>query len=125
MQRSDRRQAQRPSEQIAELVQRIGGKVLCTLLDISSGALSELKAKGIAVHLGHDAYDLCATMGGYVRHLRAMAAQWGNEDQAANLTAERAQHASVAALCRWIAEGGCGQGIAQPAPAQRAIPADG
>ncbi|WP_424989720.1 DNA packaging protein [Fluviibacterium sp. S390] len=88
-----------------DAVHRIGGKDLCTLLDISSGALSELKAKGIAVHLSHDAYDLCATVGGYVRHLRAMAAQWGTEDQAANLTAERARLAKEQADAQALKNG--------------------
>lgn len=72
-------------------VHRIGGKDLCDLLDLSSGALTDLKKRGIAVHLGHDAYDLGATVTAYVQHLRGMAAQWGTPDQAAQLTSERAR----------------------------------
>lgn len=74
-----------------EAVHRIGGKDLCELLALSSGALTDLKKRGIAVHLGHDAYDLGATVRAYVEHLRGMAAQWGTPDQAAQLTAERAR----------------------------------
>ncbi|WP_238367633.1 DNA packaging protein [Mesobacterium pallidum] len=69
----------------------IGGKDLCTLLGISSGALTDLKKRGLAVHLKHDAYDLEATVRNYVEHLRGVAAQWGTPDQAAQLTAERAR----------------------------------
>lgn len=72
-------------------VQRIGGKDLCQLLGISSGALSELKSKGIAVHIGHDAYDLERTVNGYVKHLREVAAGWGTGEKANQLTAERAR----------------------------------
>jgi len=74
-----------------EPVHNIGGKDLCALLDLSSGALSELKARGIAVHLAHDNYDLTATVTNYVRHLRGVAAGWGPPDQAADLTAQRAR----------------------------------
>jgi terminase small subunit / prophage DNA-packing protein len=74
-----------------EAVHRIGGKDLCELLDLSSAALTDLKKRGIAVHLGHDAYDLGATVRAYVQHLRGMAAQWGTPDQAAQLTNERAR----------------------------------
>ncbi|SPF81931.1 DNA packaging protein [Pseudoprimorskyibacter insulae] len=72
-------------------ITQIGGQDLCELLDLSSGALSDLKKRGIAVHLGHDAYDLAATVGNYTRHLRSLAANWGSADQAAQLTAERAR----------------------------------
>jgi phage terminase Nu1 subunit (DNA packaging protein) len=74
-----------------EAIHRIGGKDLCALLDLSSGALTDLKKRGIAVHLGHDAYDLEATVRAYVRSLRSVAAGWGTEDQAATLTTERAR----------------------------------
>lgn len=74
-----------------EPVHRIGGKDLCQLLDLSSGALSELKSKGIAIHLSHDGYDLERTVRGYVTHLRSIAAGWGTGDQAAQLTTERAR----------------------------------
>lgn len=70
-------------------VHRIGGKDLCGLLGVSSGALTDLKKRGLAVHLAHDVYDLEATVQNYVTHLRSIAAGWGTADQAANLTAER------------------------------------
>lgn len=60
-------------------------------MDLSSGALSDLKKRGIAVHLRHDVYDLEATVKAYVKHLRGIAAGWGTADQAAQLTAERAR----------------------------------
>ncbi|EEW24010.1 hypothetical protein [Rhodobacter ferrooxidans] len=74
-----------------ERLHRIGGKDLCALLSLSSGALTDLKKRGIAVHLGHDAYDLEATVRAYVMHLRGIAAGWGSEEQALNLTGERAR----------------------------------
>ena len=74
-------------------VHRIGGKDLCDLLALSSGGLTDLKKRGIALHLGHDSYDLEATVRAYVQHLRGIAAGWGTADQAANLSAERARHA--------------------------------
>ena len=43
-------------------VQRIGGADLCDLLDISPATLTDLKKRGIAVHLAHDSYDLRATV---------------------------------------------------------------
>jgi phage terminase Nu1 subunit (DNA packaging protein) len=72
-------------------VHRIGGKDLCELLDLSAGALTGLKQRGLAVHLGHDAYDLEATVRAYVQHLRGVAAGWGDPDRAASLTGERAR----------------------------------
>jgi terminase small subunit / prophage DNA-packing protein len=72
-------------------VHRIGGKDLCILLGIQSGALTDLKHRGLAVHLGHDAYDLEATVTGYVQHLRSIAAGRGDADGVANLTTERAR----------------------------------
>lgn len=86
-------------------VHRIGGKDLCELLALSSGALTDLKKRGIAVHLGHDAYDLGATVRAYVEHLRGMAAQWGTPDQAAQLTAERARLAKEQADAQAIKNG--------------------
>lgn len=74
-----------------ERLHRIGGKDLCSLLGLSSGALSNLKDRGIAVHLGHDAYDLEATVRQYCAHLRGIAAGRGGEEHTANLTAERAR----------------------------------
>lgn len=72
-------------------VQRIGGADLCALLDISSGMLTQLKSRGIAVHLKHDVYDLEATVRAYVGHLRGTASGRGGEDQVAALTTERAR----------------------------------
>jgi phage terminase Nu1 subunit (DNA packaging protein) len=72
-------------------VSRIGGADLCALLDISPAALTDLKKRGIAVHLAHDSYDLWATVQAYVAHLRSVAARWGSEDQAETLTAARAR----------------------------------
>ena len=48
-----------------EPLHRIGGKDLCALLDISSGALTDLKKRDIAVHLAHDSYDLVETVRRY------------------------------------------------------------
>ena len=90
-------------------VSRIGGRDLCELLDLSSGALTDLKKRGIAVHLGHDAYDLEATVKAYVQHLRGIAAGWGTADQAVQLTAERArlakEQADAQALKNGLARG--------------------
>lgn len=72
-------------------VHTVGGKDLCTLYGISPAALSDLKRRGIAVRLSHDAYDLTATTRAYVEHLRGLAAGWGTGEQAASLTAERAR----------------------------------
>lgn len=74
-----------------ERMHRIGGKDLCQLLGLSSGALADLKKRGIAVHLAHDVYDLEATVRGYVQHLRGIAAGRGGEEQGLNLTGERAR----------------------------------
>lgn len=74
-----------------EPLHTVGGKDLCSLFDISPAALTDLKKRGIAVHLAHDSYDLTATTRAYVQHLRGMAAGWGTGDQAANLTSERAR----------------------------------
>lgn len=70
---------------------KVGGRDLCALLDLSSGALTDLKKRGIAVHLGHDSYDMEATVRAYVQHLRGIAAGWGSADQAAQLSVERAR----------------------------------
>lgn len=92
-----------------EKVHRIGGKDLCELLGLSSGALTDLKKRGIAVHLGHDAYDLSSTVRAYVLHLRGTASGRGGEDQITNLTAERArlarEQADSQALKNSIARG--------------------
>lgn len=72
-------------------VTRVGGADLCALLDISPAALTDLKKRGIAVHLKHDSYDLWATVTAYTGHLRSMAARWGSEAEAEGLTAARAR----------------------------------
>lgn len=72
-------------------VQRIGGADLCDLLDISPAALTDLKKRGLAVHLAHDTYDLRATVRAYTAHLRSTAARWGGEDQAESLASARAR----------------------------------
>lgn len=78
-------------------IHRIGGKDLCELLALSSGALTDLKQRQIAVHLSHDVYDLEATVQNYVRHLRAIAAGRGGEEQSLTLTGERARLARAQA----------------------------
>lgn len=80
-----------------ERVHRVGGRDLCALLALSSGALAGLKDRGIAVHLGHDAYDLERTVKAYVAHLRSIAAGRGGEEQGNSLTSERARLARVQA----------------------------
>lgn len=80
-----------------EKVHRIGGKDLCALLSISSGALTDLKKRGLAVHMGHDAYDLEATVRNYVQHLRGVAAGRGGEAHGLTLTGERARLAKAQA----------------------------
>lgn len=74
-----------------EPLHTVGGKDLCDLFDISPAALTDLKKRGIAVHMAHDTYDLTATTRAYVQHLRGMAAGWGTGEKAANLTSERAR----------------------------------
>lgn len=68
---------------------RIGGKDLCDLFGLSPAALADLKKRGIAIHCGHDSYDLTATTHAYVTQLRGTAAGWGIGEQAASLTNER------------------------------------
>ncbi|MDR5655254.1 terminase small subunit [Ruixingdingia sedimenti] len=72
-------------------VHRIDGPGLCDLLGISPAMLTELKNRGIAKHLGRDAWDLAATVRGYCAHLRGTASGRGGEEEVANLTAERAR----------------------------------
>lgn len=74
-----------------ERLHRIGGKDLCDLLGVSSGTLTQLKQRGIAVHLGRNAYDLGATVRQYCAHLRGVASGRGGEEHTASLTAERAR----------------------------------
>ncbi|WP_158970940.1 DNA packaging protein [Chachezhania sediminis] len=72
-------------------VMRIGGADLCDLLGISPALLSDLKRRQIAIHIGHDAYDLGATVKAYVAHLRETASGRGGEQHVNTLTAERAR----------------------------------
>lgn len=74
-----------------ERVLRIGGADLCALLGISPAALTSLKKRGLASHLGHDAYDLRATVSAYVTHLRGIASGRGGEEMQLTLTGERAR----------------------------------
>lgn len=69
----------------------VSGADLCELLSISPAMLTELKRRGIARHVGHDAWDLEATVTAYVVHLRGIASGRGGEDHVARLTAERAR----------------------------------
>ncbi|HID29441.1 MAG TPA: hypothetical protein EYP19_05490, partial [Desulfobacterales bacterium] len=68
---------------------RIGGKDLCDLFDLSPAGLADLKKRGIAIHCGHDSYDLTATTQAYVVHLRGEASGRGTGEQAVSLTNER------------------------------------
>lgn len=68
---------------------RIGGKDLCDLYELSPAGLADLKKRGIAVHCGHDSYDLTATTQAYVVHLRGEASGRGTGKQAVSLTNER------------------------------------
>lgn len=72
-------------------VHRIDGPGLCDLLGVSPAMLTELKNRGIARHLGRDAWDLAATVRAYCAHLRGTASGRGGEEEVANLTAERAR----------------------------------
>lgn len=74
-----------------ESVHRIGGADLCELLDISPAALTDFHQRGLAVKLGHDAYDLGATVRAYTGHLRGIAAGRGGEEHVNTLTSERAR----------------------------------
>lgn len=78
-------------------VHRIGGADLCALLGITHGALSGLVKRELAVKLGHDSYDLGATVAAYVAHLRGTASGRGGEEQIVSLTAERARLARAQA----------------------------
>jgi terminase small subunit / prophage DNA-packing protein len=86
-------------------IHRIGGRDLCDLLGLSPAALTDLKARGIAVHLGHDAYDLQATVRAYVQNLRSVAAGWGTEENASTLTNERARLAKEQADAQALKNG--------------------
>ncbi len=70
---------------------------LRALLGISPAMLTNLKQRGIAKHLGHNTWDLEATVRAYVEHLRGIASGRGGEDQVLALTAERARLAKAQA----------------------------
>ena len=78
-------------------VHRIGGADLCDLFGITPGALTGLVKRGIAVKLGHDAYDLTASTRAYLEHLRGTASGRGGEEQVLTLTGERARLARAQA----------------------------
>ena len=71
-------------------VHRIGGSDLCDLWGISPAALTALGKREIAIRLGHDAYDLVESTRRYIASLRSVASGRGSEEQASNLTTERA-----------------------------------
>lgn len=72
-------------------VHRIDGPGLCDLLGISPAMLTELKHRGIAKHLGRDAWDMAETVRGYTAHLRGTASGRGDAAAVLNLTGERAR----------------------------------
>ena len=82
-----------------EPLHTVGGKDLCDLFEISPVALTDLKKRGIAVHLSHDTYDLTATTRAYVQHLRGMAAGWGTGDPACLTLPARLSLAASHATC--------------------------
>ena len=78
-------------------ITRIGGADLCELLRLSPAALTGLVKRGIAVRMGHDAYDLGETVGNYAEHLRGVASGRGGEAETLTLTGERARLARAQA----------------------------
>ncbi|MFE3837908.1 DNA packaging protein [Pseudogemmobacter sonorensis] len=77
---------------------RIGGRDLCDLLGLSSGALADLTKRGIAIHLSHDAYDLEGTVRNYCASLRAAAAgRAGADGDGFTLAGQRARLAKAQA----------------------------
>lgn len=77
-----------------EPVHRIATADLCDLWGIQPGQLTALVRRGIAVRIGHGAYDMVASTHGYIGHLREVAAGRGGEDHQLKLTQERARLAS-------------------------------
>lgn len=75
----------------------VSGADMCELLGISPAMLTELKRRGIARHVGRDAWDLEATVNAYVTHLRGIASGRGGEAHVLELTAERARLAKAQA----------------------------
>ncbi len=75
----------------------VSGADMCALLGITPPMLTELKKRGIARHVGRDAWDLEATVNAYVTHLRGVASGRGGEAQVLALTAERARLAKAQA----------------------------
>ena len=90
-------------------VHRIGGSDLCDLWGISPAALTALGKREIAIRLGHDAYDLVESTRRYIASLRSVASGRGSEEQASNLTTERARlarkQADAQALKNAVARG--------------------
>lgn len=80
-----------------EAVMRIGAADLCDLWGITPGALTQLVKRGIAVKLGHDAYDLVTSTRAYIESLRGAASGRGGEEQVLTLTGERARLARAQA----------------------------
>ena len=75
-------------------VHRISTADLCDMWGITSGMMTQLVRRGIAVRIGHGAFDLAASTHNYMTHLRAVAAGRGGEDDQLRLTKERARLAS-------------------------------
>lgn len=78
-------------------VHRIGGRDLCDLLEITPATLTGLCKRGLAVKIGHDAYDLTATVTAYIVHLRAAASGRGGEEHSLTLAGERVRLARAQA----------------------------
>lgn len=74
-----------------ERVHRISASDLQELWGISSGMLTQLVKREIAVKVGHNSYDLVISTRRYVEHLRGVASGRGGEDQVSALTSERAR----------------------------------
>lgn len=81
-----------------ERLHRIGGRDLCDLLGISSGALADLKKRGVAIHVAHDSWDLGSTVRNYCASLRAAAAgRAGADGDGFTLAGQRARLAKAQA----------------------------
>lgn len=80
-----------PIEADGERIHTVNADDLCDLWGISSGMLTNLSKRGIAVRTGHGSYDLVKSTRAYLEHLRGVASGRGGEDQVTNLTAERAR----------------------------------
>ena len=80
-----------PIEAGGERIHTVGATDLCEFWGISSGMLTNLVKREIAVRVGRDSYDLVRSTQRYVDHLRGVASGRGDDDQVTNLTAERAR----------------------------------